>query len=204
MKIALAAATLFVSSFLSAQDAPAPVVAPAVSTAHAEAITAIRDLIPIYEKALVSGDIAALKPLFTADCEIVTLSGTELKGFDALSTWWSKVRSYMGENGKMSVKLVPETPSIFLSETCILARGRSDEVMTVKGKDLSYTEYWTAILQKQADGSWKVSRLHSSVDAIDNPFAKAKSRGTIITCALGSLVLGLIFGFLLGRRRKQV
>ncbi|MEN9362193.1 MAG: hypothetical protein RL095_3728 [Verrucomicrobiota bacterium] len=221
MKIALAASLLLCSALFSqAEDAAAPADNAAIDlvsdvkmissrkanpgsgdAAQAAAIAAVRALMPVYEKAIGSGDIAALKPLFTADCEVVTLTGSELKGFDALSAWWGKVRSYMGEGGSMSVKLLPGTPSIFLADGCILARGKSEETMTAQGKTFSYTSYWTVILQQQPDASWKVRRLHASIDAIDNPFVAAKEKTRSLLWALGALLGGLGLGYAFGRRR---
>lgn len=81
-----------------------------------------------------------------------------------------------------------------------LATGSSVETYDMlHGADLILNGRWTATLAK-ADGQWLVAALHCSADLFKNPVVEAtKKAGT--TASIGSVIIGLIAGWLIGRKR---
>jgi len=79
--------------------------------------------------------------------------------------------------------------------------GSSDEHFKLAtGKELNVKGRWTATLVKE-DGHWLVASLHASTNLFDNVMLDLAKRAAKIVGVIG-LILGLIAGWLLGRRRK--
>ncbi|MBL8507009.1 MAG: hypothetical protein JNM11_01000, partial [Chitinimonas sp.] len=65
---------------------------------------------------------------------------------------------------------------------------------------------WTAVVAREG-GSWKLVKLHFSVNLLDNPMLTATKeyalRG-VLAVGVVLLLLGAILGYWLGRRRSRV
>jgi hypothetical protein len=59
---------------------------------------------------------------------------------------------------------------------------------------------WTGTLVKK-DGKWKVASFHASANAFDNPILWIALKKVGMWVGIGAAVLGLVIGFLIGRRR---
>jgi len=79
-------------------------------------------------------------------------------------------------------------------------------LITGDGTKYEFPSRWTAVLHK-VDGQWKVVRAHSSLSPFDNPMLRATvSRWLVIVGAIAAVVgvlVGGIFGLLIGRRKKS-
>jgi len=63
---------------------------------------------------------------------------------------------------------------------------------------------WTATVSKNADGQWRILTLHMATDFLDNPILSMAENSAKYFAAGGAVVgllLGMIFGFLWGRRK---
>ena len=69
------------------------------------------------------------------------------------------------------------------------------------GKMIDLPARWSATLIKEGD-KWLVASLHASDNLFDNPVL-AMTKSTAYWAGGGGLLLGLIVGTLLGRRRKE-
>lgn len=79
--------------------------------------------------------------------------------------------------------------------------GSSDEQFKLKGgKELNVKGRWSATLVKQ-DGRWLVASLHASTNLFNNVMLDIAKKG-MMWAGMVSLVIGLIVGWLAGRRRK--
>ena len=72
----------------------------------------------------------------------------------------------------------------------------------MKGRGEPALELWHVLLlyYHRHDESWKIVNFHYSVNMFDNPVVD-KAMGKIAMIGSGALVLGLLIGFFLGRRR---
>ena len=64
---------------------------------------------------------------------------------------------------------------------------------------------WTAVLQKEADGKWRLRGIHIGTDFLDNPIlddAKNKLWKLGLAGGGGGLLVGAILGFFVGRRKQ--
>jgi ketosteroid isomerase-like protein len=192
MKLRLVAVLLALPFAAFAADAPAAPEDPAHN--------ALRQLKSTYETAVRTGNLEALKPLFAPETTAVMILGQEVKSYAELEEHWKFVRGLIGPGGTYTTKLNPETSLIF--GEIALSRGTSDElVRTKEGREYAFTSRWTAV-SRNVGGEWKVLRLHGSMDPVTNVFTTTFMQRAKLTYGIGGVVVGLVLGIIVGRRRK--
>lgn len=165
---------------------------------------ALREKRAIYENAINSGDIKPLEPLFAAKASGVMITGDVINKFQEMENFNEAVKAYLGEGAKHHVTLKPERSEIY--SDIALARGSSDESVTMHGKDFEYQSQWTAVFHKE-EGQWKCVRLHISMNPFDNVFIDAKvnaAKWMSLVWGVLNLVAGTLLGYLLHGRKKAV
>ena len=84
--------------------------------------------------------------------------------------------------------------------TTAIATGSSAETYKMThGADLTLDARWTATLV-QTDGQWLVAALHCSTDLFKSPLTAATKKAGV-TASTASLLIGLVAGWFLGRKR---
>lgn len=171
------------------------------ATAEDPGHAALRELKATYEKAVHTGDLSPLRPLFTPDTTAVMILGQEIRSFAELEQHWKYVRDLIGAGGSYTTTLKPE-PSLIVGDFA-LARGTSDElVKTDEGTEYAFTSRWTAVC-RQIDGQWKVLRLHGSMDPVTNVFTTTFMHRAKLIYGLGGIVLGAATGLGIGLLRRK-
>ena len=85
------------------------------------------------------------------------------------------------------------------ADTGIVSGSSVETYKMAHGSDLTLNGRWTATLVKD-QGQWLVAALHCSTGLSDNPLvASTKKAG--VTATLGSVIIGLIAGWFIGRKR---
>jgi ketosteroid isomerase-like protein len=186
-----------------ASTAQAPDTATPPAAADEADHEALRQLKAVYERAISENNIDTLAPYFSDQFHGVMLTGRVVRNFDELKRFWADMRALIGEGGSYTTTLNPERSVI--SGDVALARGSSSDVVVTSEKaEFRFTSYWTAVLQKEA-GQWKLVQVQGTIDPIDNPFVREfnrrENRVVIPLSAVGGLVLGLLAGWLIRRRR---
>ena len=186
--------------------AQAPDTAAATAASDESEHEALRQLKAVYERAISDNNIDALAPHFSDQFHGVMLTGRVVTNFDELKRFWADMRELIGEGGSYTTTLNPERSVI--NGDVALARGSSNDVVVTSEKnEFRFTSYWTAVLQKQA-GQWKLVQVQGTIDPIDNPFVREfnrrENRIVIPLSAIGGIVLGLIAGWLIRRRRTSM
>ena len=90
-------------------------------------------------------------------------------------------------------------PAILHGDTAIVFGSAVETYKMAHGSDLTLNGRWTAMLVKE-QGQWLVAALHCSTGLADNPLIAATKKAGV-TASIGSIVIGLIAGWLLGRKR---
>ena len=183
---ALLALTLFLPALLPAQD-----------SAPAE-IHALRDrLLDAINKADFDQMAACLAPNV-----VITYQNAEVaRGRDGVKAFQLKMTAgpdKIVESLHADVKT--DDITLLPGGTTALATGSSAETYKMThGPDLTLDARWTATLVR-TDGQWLVAALHCSTDLFKSPLTAATKKAGV-TASIGSIIIGLIVGWFLGRKR---
>jgi ketosteroid isomerase-like protein len=159
---------------------------------------ALRNLKKIYEQAIVTRDLALLKPHLAADFTAVMITADEVKGFDGIVSYWTKVEDFLGKDGTYQVTIDPDD-TIFEGNIAI-AKGRAREHAVRSGKVLDFTSQWTAIARKEGD-AWKIVRIQATIDPVGNPIISALQGYKNGLIGLAAVIGGVVIGRFLPRRK---
>ena len=163
--------------------------------------TALRALRAVYEEAVATRNLDLLKPHLADDFSAVMITAHEIEGFTGILDYWKRVEEFLGKDGTYQVAIDPDD-SLFQGDMAI-AKGRALEKVTRGGTSFEMTSHWTAVARKE-NGTWKLVRIHATIDPIDNPILHALQGAQKWTFAIAALVIGTLTGFLAARlpRRK--
>jgi uncharacterized protein (TIGR02246 family) len=97
---------------------------------------------------------------------------------------------------------VDELASLYNDRNTAIAFGSVDQNFKLTGGgELALTSRWTATFVKE-DGRWLLAAFHVSGDLFHNPVLAVAARKTAQWVGFGSLFVGLVAGWMLGRTRK--
>ena len=189
MKLISLFATVAISTTLVAQE----------SGSEADK-NALRQLKARYEEAISTGHLTPLGDTLTPTASAVFLTGEEVKGLDAMQQYFDGIRQQLGPGSSYRVQVQPDDTQFF--GDIALAHGVANETATLgNGTDLNYTTRWTAVLRK-IDGTWKTERVQTTLNPFDNPVITSKTRFTAVLWSAIAAVVGVLVGWLFGRRTK--
>lgn len=97
---------------------------------------------------------------------------------------------------------VDELTILYGGDTGISFGSAVDHFKLSNGSTLDVPSRWSATLVKEG-GKWLIASVHSSTNLFDNPLLAAAKKLAYIAGGV-ALVVGLVAGFLLGRRRRAV
>jgi len=147
-------------------------------------------------------DAAALEPLFTKEFSVTMADQTHLKSVAELKDFFE--RQFRASDSPVTgVRIQPDADELthFLDDDVAVIWGSSRDTYTLRsGGELTLQSRWTATFAKE-DGHWKFAAVHAGVNFLDNPLLTAASSGKYAWGG-GALVLGLIVGMTLGRRKR--
>ncbi len=163
---------------------------------HAE----LRQWVPIYEKAISSGDLSSLEPLFDAGTSGVVVNNQSFKSFDELKAIYAKF--YADFPGVVYKVTLNPAPSQLFGDLAV-AHGTCDEyVKTAAGNEFTYTSTWTAVLRR-VDGKWKLVRSQVTMDPFQNSIVQYFVKKAEMGYGFGGLAIGVIGGLLAGFLLKR-
>jgi len=196
-KILTAAAlvlALLVATGLRAQTPAAPTENPA----HQE----LRQLRDGLVDAMNKGDLEGTLKYLHTNCVITWHNAEVSRGHAGVRDYFNRVMT--GPNKiveSFNCTLNVDELTILYGDNMGICFGSSDEHFKLAtGKDLEVKGRWSATLVKE-DGHWLVASLHASTNLFDNVMLDIAKKAAKIVGVVG-LILGLIAGWLLGRRRK--
>jgi ketosteroid isomerase-like protein len=117
----------------------------------------------------------------------------------------SGLREFFHRAGKQAFKGYKEPPTpdeltILYGGDTGISFGRTVAQYNVFGKEYEFTSRWTATVVKE-NGRWLLAGYHVSVDALNNPLMNAARQG-MYWAGGAAAVIGLVLGWLIGRRKK--
>ena len=130
---------------------------------------------------------------------VVTWQNNEVcRGHKGLSEFFHR----MGKETFKSYK-VPPTPdelTILYGGNVGLSFGETVAQYKLLGKEIEMKSRWTATLVKE-NGRWLLAGYHVSANLLDNPLLAAAKHSLYLAGGV-ALVIGLVIGLLLGKRKK--
>jgi ketosteroid isomerase-like protein len=189
---------LILASALGAQQPPA-------GAGDAADHEALRGLKAVYERAVSENKLELLEPHLLPEWSGVMVTGEVVGGTEDARKYWAKIRGMMGEGGKYTVKLIPDT-SLILGDVALAKGTTEDVVVTGGGTEYRFGSAWTAVCRK-VGGQWKILRIQGSMDPIGNPFVRATVKGTATFAGAVAGIVGLALGVaicaIIDRRRSR-
>jgi ketosteroid isomerase-like protein len=166
--------------------------------AHNE-LRALRDgLLDAIKKGDVERELTFLHPNV-----VVTWQNAEVsRGRDGVRAYLNRMLngpSKIVSDYKFDVS-VDELTILYGGDTGISFGGSKEHLGLATGTSIDYPARWSATLVKE-DGKWLIANLHASSNLFENPFLAATKQLMYIGCAV-ALLVGLVLGWLVGRRRK--
>ena len=121
-------------------------------------------------------------------------------------------KEWFGPTGymrKMQIKLdADKLTELSPDKSWGLVRGKALEHYEAKDCDVfDFDTRWTAVMTRSDDGKWRLRAIHFGTNHLNNPVLTKVQRTLLrngIIAAVASLVLGLLIGAWLGRRRGRV
>jgi uncharacterized protein (TIGR02246 family) len=188
---------------LRAQTAPsAPTSAPSGNSDHDQDLQEINALRTRMVDAFNKGDIDALLGSLTPDVVVIWQNGEVNQGPEAVRQYYNR----MIKGPDSLVKSVSFAPVVegrhFFGNTAVSYGSLNDHLTLRDGSDLPFNSRWSATLEKDGSGRWVLTSLHVSANAFDNPVTKMVAHRVGLWAGAGGLLLGLILGALIFRRRR--
>ncbi len=214
MKRLLAFAALALATPVMAQTAaPAvtPAAAPAVTPAtspNAVQTKAHEDLRAMKDRlvtALNARNVDALLADVDPQIRLTTMDNELSKGPDGLKAYYAKMMS--GANRVVDeMKVTAEADDLSLlsddGKTALTTGTATAHFKLTGGKEMNVPLRWTAQSMNRG-GQWKINSAHFSANMFDNPVL-SMATSFAYWLAGGAGIIGLIIGWLIGRRKKTV
>ena len=152
--------------------------------------------------AMNKGDIERQLTYLHPNIVVTALNGEVSRGRDGVRAYFLKMTT--GPNRVVESfhceVTVDELTILYGADTGIAFGSAVQSYKLTDGLNLDAKTRWTATLVKEHD-HWLVASLHASASLFDNPLLSMAKR-TAYWAGGVSLVVGLILGLIIGRRRK--
>jgi ketosteroid isomerase-like protein len=166
----------------------------------------LRGILITVQTAINSGNYDAMLPVLSKDIRATTITQEVMSGHDQVSAYF---KHWFGPGGflkKLDMTFTADAlTELSPDKTWGVVRGSGLERYTLAdGRQYDMPTRWTATVVKEADGKWRLRTIHFGTNFLDNPILTEAKRAVVKYSAVAGgagLVLGLLLGFLLGRRK---
>jgi ketosteroid isomerase-like protein len=166
----------------------------------------LRGILVTVQTAINSGNYDAMLPVLSKDIRATTITQEVMSGHDQVSAYF---KHWFGPGGflkKLDMSFTADAlTELSPDKTWGVVRGSGMERYTLAdGRQYDMPTRWTATVVKEADGKWRLRTIHFGTNFLDNPILTDAKRAVVKYSAIAGgagLVLGLLLGFVLGRRK---
>jgi ketosteroid isomerase-like protein len=166
----------------------------------------LRGILITVQTAINSGNYDAMLPVLSKDIRATTITQEVMSGHEQVSAYF---KHWFGPGGflkKLDMTFTADAlTELSPDKTWGVVRGSGMERYTLAdGRQYDMPTRWTATVVKEADGKWRLRTIHFGTNFLDNPILTEAKHAVVKYSAIAggaALVLGLLLGFLLGRRK---
>ena len=167
----------------------------------------LRGILTTVQTAINSGNYDTMLPVLSKDIRATTITQEVMSGHEQVSAYF---KHWFGPGGflkKLDMTFTADAlTELSPDKTWGVVRGSGMERYTLAdGRQYDMPTRWTATVVKEADGKWRLRTIHFGTNFLDNPILTEAKRAVVKYAAVaggGGLALGLLLGFLLGRRKQ--
>jgi ketosteroid isomerase-like protein len=167
----------------------------------------LRAVLAAMQNAINAGKFDDMLPVISPDVRATPITQEVISKRDEVSGYFKRWFGPGGFLKSLQMTLTADAlTELSADKTWGLARGSGLERYTLAdGRIYDMKTRWTAVVQKEADGKWRLRGIHIGTDFLDNPIltdAKSKVLKVGLASAGGGLLVGVVLGFLIRRRKK--
>jgi ketosteroid isomerase-like protein len=145
-------------------------------------------------------DVDAMLGYLDPNVVVVWQNGEINQGQEAVRRYYNRM---MVQGVVKSVSFDPVVEGRTCHGNMCVSVGTLQDTFTLNdGRVLPLNSRWSATVLKSEGGAWKIVAFHASANVFDNPVTKIAARKVGLIAGGGGLLLGLVVGALLFRRRK--
>lgn len=166
----------------------------------------LRAVLTTVENAINGGNYDAMLPVISADVRATTITQETMSNREEVSAYFKK---WFGQGGflkHLDMHFTADSlTELSADKTWGLVRGSGVENYTLSdGRKYPMKTRWTCVVVKEPDGKWRIRAIHIGTNFLDNPILDDAKHAVVRYAAIAggvALVVGLLIGFLIGRRK---
>jgi ketosteroid isomerase-like protein len=167
----------------------------------------LRAVLSTVETAINDAKIAEMLPVISQDIRATTINQEVISSRDEVTGYFNRWFGPGGYLKKLHMTLHPDAVTeLSADKSWGLVRGSGVEAYTLAdGRVFDMLTRWTAVMQKDEDGKWRLRSIHIGTNFLDNPIlaaAKSALRNVGLAAGGGGILAGGLLGFFIGRRKK--
>jgi ketosteroid isomerase-like protein len=167
----------------------------------------LRAVLYTVETAINDAKFDAMLPVISQDIRATTINQEVISNRDEVTGYFNRWFGPGGYLKKLHMSLHPDARTeLSADRSWGLVRGSGVEAYTLAdGRVFDMLTRWTAVMQKEADGKWRLRSIHIGTNFLDNPIltaAKSALRNVGLAAGGGGVLAGGLLGFFVGRRKK--
>src|SRR5262245_29183265 len=180
---------------------PAPAVTPVANAGTEKDVQEIAALRQRLVDAFNKGDIDTLLASVSPTAVVIWQNGEVNQGPDAVRQFYNR----MMKGPDSIVTKVEFAPNVygrrFYGNTAVSYGTLNDHFTLRDGSDIAMNSRWSSTLEKDTSGRWMLTSFHASSNIFESPVTPIVARRVGLWAGGIGLVVGLIAGVLIGRRR---
>jgi ketosteroid isomerase-like protein len=167
----------------------------------------LRAVLSTVQTAINEAKFDDMLPVISEQVRATTINQEVISNRGEVASYFNRWFGPGGYLKKLHMTLHPDAlTELSADKSWGLVRGSGVEQYTLAdGRVFDMLTRWTAVMQKESDGKWRLSSIHIGTNFLDNPIltaAKSAARNVGIGAGAGGILAGGILGFFIGRRKK--
>jgi ketosteroid isomerase-like protein len=167
----------------------------------------LRAVLSTVQTAINDAKFADMLPVISQDIRATTINQEVISNRDEVTGYFNRWFGPGGYLKKLHMTLHPDAlTELSADKSWGLVRGSGLETYTLAdGRVFDMVTRWTAVMQRDSDGKWRLRSIHIGTNFLDNPILAA-AKGALPKVGFGAggagVIAGGLLGFFIGRRKK--